>query len=58
MNPQQESLIKEILAFELDEPDAVLPFTSRLAREQGWTHVFADRVIGEYKRFIALAMST
>jgi len=56
MNPQQKDLVEQILTFELDEPEAVLPFTSRLAWEQGWTHVFADRVISEYKRFIALAM--
>lgn len=44
------------MAFELDEPDAQLPFTARLAREQGWTTVFAGRVVFEYKRFVALAM--
>lgn len=49
-------LLERILAIELDEPGAMLPFTSRLAREQGWTHVFAGRVVGEYKRFVALAM--
>jgi hypothetical protein len=45
-----------ILSFELDEPGAQFPFTARLAREQGWPHVFAGRVVEEYKRFIALAM--
>ncbi len=44
------------MAFELDEPGAQLPFTSRLAREQGWLHVYAGRVVVEYKRFVALAM--
>ena len=52
----KSELLGKILAFELDEPDSQLPFTSRLAREQGWTHVFAGRAIVEYKRFIALAM--
>jgi hypothetical protein len=42
-------------AYELDEPGAALPFTSRLAREQGWTHAEAARAIGEYKRFLFLA---
>ena len=51
-----ESLMERILAFELDEEGAQLPFTARLAREQGWTHVFAGRVVMEYKRFVALAM--
>lgn len=49
-------LLEKIMAFELDGPASQLPFTSRLAREQGWTHVFAGRVVMEYKRFIALAM--
>ncbi len=50
------SLLDKIMAFELDEPTAQFPFTARLAREQGWTHVFAGRVVTEYKCFIALAM--
>ena len=49
-------LIEKIERFELDEPDVSLPFTSRLAREQGWTHAYAGRVIFEYKRFMALAV--
>ena len=40
----------------MDEPGAALPFTSRLAREQGWSHAFAARAIREYKRFLILAM--
>lgn len=54
--PAHETLLAKILAFEPDDPGAQLPFTARLAREQGWTHVFAGRVVGEYKRFVALAM--
>ena len=34
---------------------AQLPFTSRLAKEQGWSHAFAGRAVREYKRFIGLA---
>jgi len=51
---ETQKLITAILAFELDEPQAALPFTSRLAREQGWTHAFAAQVIDEYKHFVAL----
>jgi hypothetical protein len=54
--PGTDTLLDRIMAFELDEPGALFPFTARLAREQGWTHVFAGRAITEYKRFIALAM--
>jgi len=53
---KDQKLVAKILAFELDDAEADLPFTSRLAREQGWSHVFADRVITEYRHFIALAM--
>ncbi len=57
MNDSQDTaLLGKIVAFELDEAGARFPFTGRLAREQGWTHVFAGRVIVEYERFVALAM--
>jgi len=49
-------LRSRIEAFELDDPASLFSFTSRLAREQGWSHAFAARVVVEYKRFICLAM--
>ncbi|MCP5533421.1 MAG: hypothetical protein H7A48_09630 [Akkermansiaceae bacterium] len=49
-------LWRNIRSFELDDPEAGLPFTSRLAREQSWTHAEAARAITEYKRFLYLAM--
>lgn len=53
---EASGLLQRIEAFQLDDPKAQLPFTSRLAREQGWTHAYAGRVCREYKRFIALAV--
>ena len=53
---ERTGLLERIEAFELDDPKAQLPFTTRLAREQGWTHAFAGRVVLEYKRFVGLAM--
>jgi hypothetical protein len=50
------SLRERIEFFQLDDPESSLPFTSRLAREQGWTHAFAARVVAEYRRFLYLAM--
>lgn len=48
--PERPTTLRErVEAFELDEPGAALPFSSRLAREQGWSHAFAGRVIREYK---------
>ncbi|MES2981581.1 MAG: hypothetical protein V4727_04640 [Verrucomicrobiota bacterium] len=55
-SPANDKLMANILAFELDEEEAQLPFTARLAREQGWTHFYAGRVVDEYKRFVVLAM--
>jgi len=37
--------------------DAELGFVARLARENGWTAEFAERVYGEYLRFCFLAMT-
>ncbi len=50
-------LLQRVESFSLDEKDAVLPFTSRLAREQGWSHAYAARVVMEYKRFMLLAVA-
>ena len=49
-------LTERIMAFEFDEPSVQLPFTSRLAREQRWSHAHSNKVIHEYKRFVVLAM--
>jgi hypothetical protein len=51
---QSISLLDRIEHFELDDPSASLPFSARLARENGWSRVYAERVITEYKRFIYL----
>lgn len=39
----------------LDDLDAQLPFSQRLARENGWDRDYALRVIEEYKRFLYLS---
>lgn len=69
MLPNPE-LWNRIEAFEVDDPlpaakangGAIsaagprLSFAARLAREGGWSLPFAERVVGEYKRFVYLAM--
>jgi hypothetical protein len=40
--------------FELDDPDAELPFSRRLAAEQRWSSEYVDRAISEYRRFLYL----
>ena len=42
-------------ALDLDERDAAFAFSQRLARDNGWPQRFADRVVGEYKRFVYLS---
>ncbi len=37
--------------FQLDDPDAQYPFSMRLARENDWPRVYAERVIKEYKKY-------
>lgn len=41
----------------LDALDDGLPFSRKLAREQGWTAEFTARAIAEYRRFVFLAIS-
>ncbi|QDT69845.1 hypothetical protein MalM25_27870 [Planctomycetes bacterium MalM25] len=52
-----QTLWSRLQDFDLDDPAASLTFTRRLARENGWDHAFARRVVEEYKRFVYLAMT-
>lgn len=52
----EDDLLDRIISFELDDAEASLPFTRRLARENRWSVAFAVRVVREYKRFVYLAM--
>ncbi|MBD2130221.1 hypothetical protein NDI39_15385 [Microcoleus sp. ZQ-A2] len=56
INSQQAELYQRIQAFSLDAADARLPFSKRLARDNGWTIEYANSVIDEYKKFIFLAV--
>lgn len=40
--------------FPLDDPEASLPFTERLARDHRWTPDFAADAVREYRRFLFL----
>ena len=48
-------LVRRIRRFSIDRPGTVLTFEARLARENGWTVEYAQRVVEEYKRFMVLA---
>jgi hypothetical protein len=54
MTPIEQTLWQKIQDFEFDEPGADFKFSTRLARENGWTKAYSNRVIGEYKKFIFL----
>jgi uncharacterized protein (TIGR04222 family) len=51
--PQPE-LWNRLVALDLDGT-AALPFSRRLARDNGWPAAFAERVVLEYKKFVYLA---
>jgi hypothetical protein len=50
------ALWARLTAYELDDERSRFPFSARLARENGWTKLYAKRAIEEYKRFVYLAM--
>lgn len=56
MNVQQAELYQRIQSFSLDNPDASLSFSKRLARDNAWTAQYSQRVIEEYKKFVFLAV--
>ena len=58
MNEKLAQLYQKICDYSPDDPECVLSFSQRLARENGWTHHFAKRVVEEYKRFMFLAVAT
>jgi len=58
MNIDNLRLWHALRDFELDDDNAQLTFSDRLAKENGWTHEFSQRVIIEYKRFIFLIVAS
>jgi len=58
MTPEENNRWLKIAAFTIDDANATLQFSQRLARENGWKHSYALRVIEEYKKFIFLCCNT
>lgn len=54
MTDYQHPLYTKIKAFELDDEQAALTFTDRLARENNWSLSYGLRAVLEYKRFMFL----
>ena len=57
MNATHVELMQRLEQFQLDSPEASLPFSARLARENNWTPAYTRRVLAEYKRFAFLAVA-
>lgn len=57
MGLPDDPLWQGLSAYQIGPSDASLPFAARLARENRWNEDFAQRVIGEYKRFCYLAVT-
>ena len=53
---RQDPLWIRLQQFVLNDPDSALPFSLRLARDNGWSRYYAGRVIAEYKKFCYLAL--
>ncbi|MBD2096729.1 hypothetical protein H6F90_16485 [Trichocoleus sp. FACHB-591] len=58
MNVEQAKLYERIQAFSLNQPEAPLSFSQRLARENGWSLHYALQAIEEYKKFTFLAVAS
>lgn len=54
MTQAQRALWERIQAFDIDDMGSKLKFSDRLARENGWSKEFTQRVIAEYKKFLFL----
>ncbi len=58
MDDAKRALYERIQAFSVDHGAEALTFVQRLARENGWTIEYAQRVLEEYKRFMFLAVAS
>ncbi len=57
MSDPSSALYQQILDFRIDDGTPELPFEARLAKENGWSRAYTQRVIVEYRRFLYLAMT-
>lgn len=58
MNSEHLELWSTIRSFDIDGGPASLTFSKRLARENGWSTGYAERVIDEYRKFVFLCMAS
>lgn len=58
MTPNEKQLWNKLERFRFDEQDAKLTFSTRLARENGWSKDYTLRIIEEYKKFLFLCCTS
>ena len=56
MNIRELTTWQRLRSLDLDAADAALPFSARLARDNGWPAAFAGRAVEEYRKFCFLAV--
>ncbi|WP_224994306.1 hypothetical protein [Cesiribacter sp. SM1] len=54
LTAEQAQLYQNIKKYKIDDATASYSFTERLAKENGWTILFAIRAVEEYKKFMFL----
>ena len=52
----QQEIYLRLQNYCLDAPDGAVTFAAKLACEQGWSVAKSERVLGEYRRFLFLAL--
>ena len=52
MNAKHVELLRRLEQFQLDSPEASLPFSARLARENNWSPAYAQRVIADGRPYL------
>ena len=57
MTTEQREILSRIETFAFDEGEPDLSFARRLAKDNGWTTLYAARVIEEYRRFAFLVVA-
>lgn len=57
MSAVASELWQRLAAYDIGPERVSLSFAQRLARENRWSHAYADRVVREYKRFCYLAVT-
>jgi hypothetical protein len=56
LTDHQQELYLRLQSYCFDAPGGAVTFAAKLACEQGWSAAKSERVLGEYRRFLLLAM--